>query len=138
MEEENKQKKSDKRSITSKLNLQKARATRLQQLKDKKELSKYPIYDSSDSSSDESDYEEIVIKPTKGKSYKSNYDGDLRNEINELRNMIFQLSKSGKSKPKKKEAPKVVQIIKEKEIENAKKSSNPLKEELIKAFFGEK
>ena len=128
MEDAN-QKKSDKRSITSKLNLQKARETRLQQIKNKKELAKYPIYDSSDSS-DDSDYEEIVIKPSKGHKYEKN--DDLMKELNELRSMVSQMSN------KKKDNPKVVQIIKEKEVDNSKKSSNPLKEELIKAFFGEK
>ncbi len=134
-------KKSDKRSITSRLNLQKARQAKQQQLKEQKELSKYPIYESSDSS-DDSDYEEIVIRPS-NQRYKGGTKGDnaLMEELNELRNMVYQLSQSKKNKPKKKEAPKVVQIIKEKEVESSKKSSqsaDPLRDELMKAFFGEK
>ena len=132
--------KKDKRSITSRLNLQKARAKRLEQLKEQKEVSKYPIDVGSDSSSDDSDYEEIVIRPSGGKKKYSNKgqgDPNLMEEINELRNMIYQMSQS-KNKPKKKDAPKVVQIIKEKEVEQPKKSSDPLRDELIRAFLGNK
>jgi len=130
-------KKTDKRSITSRLNLQKAREAKLQQLREQKELSKYPIYDNSDSSSDDSDYEEIVIRPSNSRN-KRKGDNALAEEINELRNMVYQLSQSKKNKSKKKEAPRVVQIIKEKEVESSKKSSDPRMDELMKAFLGQK
>ena len=126
-------KKQDKRSITSRINLAKARNRKIEMLKQQKELEKYQIDDSDESESDD----EIVIKPRK-KTGKGKIKFDpIVEELAELRNMIYQLAQS-KSKPKKKPT-KIVQVIKEQETKREepkpKKEETPEVKNLRMSFF---
>lgn len=113
----------DRRKQTSKANMAKARAEKLKQLKEQKELQKgtkeYSIgEDSSDSESSDSDDEVLVIKG-KGKNKKEKKEtkkgiaiDPLQKEINDLKDVVTKLIKENKSKNKKKEKSKtVVQIV---------------------------
>ena len=115
----------DRRKQTSKANMAKARAEKLKQLKEQKELQKgtkeYSIdEDSSDSESSDSDDEVLVIKGKgKGKNKKEKKEtkkgiaiDPLQKEINDLKDVVTKLIKENKSKNKKKEKSKtVVQIV---------------------------
>ena len=103
----------DKRHVTSKSNLQKARQRKLEMLrkgkeKEKEETRRFVSESESDidsDSSDDSDY--IVITPKnkkpkeKPKKSSNNEDGALREELNQLKQMLT----------KKKRAPRKKQVI---------------------------
>ena len=141
----NKKAKDDKRSITSRLNLEKARNARLQQIKEQKEVEKYTFDVDNDESSDDSDYEEIIIKP-KRRQNNGGSKNAMREELEELRSMMYQLVQKN-NKPKK-QKPKVVQVIKEREVlppqppqpaqQVQQKAKDPQLEEMLKVFLGPK
>lgn len=112
----------DKRKQTSKANMAKARAEKLKQLRENKEMQKntqeYEIDgDSSSDSSDNSDDEVLIIKG-KGRGKKGKQEkkkgiaiDPLQKEINDLKEVVKQLVKENKGKSKKDKAKTVVQIV---------------------------
>jgi len=112
MSEEVKKTKKDKRSETSKANMQKALAARKKKFEMRKqEREAYTIESSSESEDSESDGE-IVIKARKkgkGKPVKNSNDS-MRQEFDELKQAILQMNKKQR-KPAKKEKKKIIQIV---------------------------
>lgn len=121
-EEEPKPKnKIDRRKQTSKLNIIKAREKKFEQLKKKKEEQKkqkeYFMYESADEDTDE----EILIKPRKKKETKQ--PDNIQIQIDELKNILSDLSKTSKKKSRSKTVVNIVNPPKKenKKIEGIKK-----------------
>lgn len=102
----------DKRRVTSKLNLQKARERKLELLRKAKEIEvekTEPFVAESDpeSESDSSDDEDVIVIAPKRKSKKKEKEkekekeSDIRKELNELKAMLAK--KTQKRQPKKKQ-----------------------------------
>ncbi len=92
-------KKTDKRKVTSKTNMEKARQAKLEQLKKKKEdknnTKEYEIYDSDSASSSDSDTEtddEVIIVKGKKRNNKTQMSEieKLNAEIVELKKMVHE------------------------------------------------
>ena len=136
-------KKIDKRKITSKTNMQKARQAKLEQLKKKKEdknnTKEYEICeDNNDSSSDsdtETDDEVIIVKGKKkdkkvDKS-KMNEIEKLNAEVNELKNTLQNLKvRKKKTKPKK----QVIKVVNQQPPKQNDPKINGLKERILVNF----
>ena len=74
----------DKRKVSSKDNMKKAREAKLEQLKQKKEQEEFKL-DCSSSSSDSSSEEELIITKKKSKQKSDNSEvADLKNLVNQL------------------------------------------------------
>lgn len=110
--------KSDKRKVTSKANMQKARLAKLEQLKQKREKNKspqYEIYSDSESSSD-SENEVIIVKGKNKKNQKKtevkqpHKQEDFRSELNELKDIINNLTIK-KKKRKERKPKQVIQFV---------------------------
>lgn len=113
----------DKRKISSKGNLAKAREAKLAKLKQEKETkqqqSKYEFYDESESdASSESDDEVIVVKsknkkqPNHKKSIEKPVEAhsDIKAEISELKQLLSALTVKKKSKKKNRKPSQVVVV----------------------------
>lgn len=106
----------DKRKQTSKQNMAKARAEKLKQLKEAKELQEYDS-SSDDSSSDE----EIIIKPKRSK--KQNKNGSkLESQVDQLSTIVGQLVALQRN-PKKQVKKKIVYV---------KEQSQPQPKQILK------
>lgn len=81
-----KTRKVDKRSISSKLNAEKARKVKLERIKEQKAKPQL-VYEPKDDSESDSDDEVLIIKP---KSKKK--DPKMETEISELKGLVAQLS----------------------------------------------
>jgi len=116
--EDNKQTSTDKRKLTSKKNVEKARAAKLEKLKQKREndKNKYEICSDSDSSDSESEDEVIIVKG-KNKHEKKKPDiptkkpDNVRDEINELKQMIQNLTIKKRKKRKEPKSKQVIQFV---------------------------
>lgn len=116
----------DRRKQTSKLNIIKAREKKFEQLKKKKEEQKkqkeYFMYESADEDTDE----EILIKPRKKKETKqqeTKQPDNIQIQIDELKNILADLSKSSKKKSRSKTVVNIVNPPKKenKKVEGIKK-----------------
>jgi len=110
MSEEAKQTRKDKRSETSKANMQKALAARKKKFEMRKqEREAYTIESSSESEDSESDGEIVIKARKKGKGKPAKNDS-MRQELDELKQAILQMNKKQR-KPAKKEKKKIIQIV---------------------------
>lgn len=109
--------KEDKRKKTSSANLAKARQTKIDKLKQKKEekASKYEIVDDSDSDTESSSDEDSIVITSKKKQIKKPpvpiSDDPIKKELAELRDMISNLSVKRTRKTKPKRSKQVIQIV---------------------------
>lgn len=143
---ENKTRTSDKRKVTSKANMQKARQAKLDKLQKKKEVNentqKYEIVDNQDYSSSDSDSdtddEVIIVKGKKNKPVdksKMNEMDKMNAEINELKNVIQNLTiKKKKKQHQKKQVIKVVNQQPNQPAKPVDPKINGLKERLLINF----
>ena len=137
---------SDKRKVTSKANMQKARQAKLGKLQKKKEVNentqKYEIVDNQDYSSSDSDSdtddEVIIVKGKKNKPIdksKMNEMDKMNAEINELKNVIQNLTiKKKKKQHQKKQVIKVVNQQPNQPAKPVDPKINGLKERLLINF----
>lgn len=108
----------DKRKITAKENLRKAREAKLKKLKEEKSKPKieYEIVESSDDESSDSEDEVIVVKGNKQKKNQKpiktqppKIDNTLAEEVKQMKEILEQLTVKKKKKKEKKK--KVIQVL---------------------------
>lgn len=131
-------KKTDKRKVTSKTNMEKARQAKLEQLKKKKEdknnTKEYEIYDSDSASSSDSDTEtddEVIIVKGKKRNNKTQMSEieKLNAEIVELKKMVHK-EKSKNNKAKK----QVIKVVNQQPSRPSDPKVNGLKERILVNF----
>ncbi len=139
--ESDKPKKVDKRSETSKKNMEKARLKILEERRQAKQTSQYEI-ESSDSDSDSGSEEPVIMIRNKGSNLygkgkvkeakpivkpiaKPNENDNLKGEIQQLKQMILGM---GSTKKKDKKKKRVIQILPPAQIPTPQQAPAPVKQ----------